>query len=730
MEAFSLKIDFELLRGELADGTTRLWSVKEGIQVIPTLQHDDSVDGAAFNSDETLILTWSADGTARLWNAKNGTLVIPPLHHKQIQGALFNPEETLILTWGEDRVAKLWHASSGSPATPSLQLDSVAVDARFSHDGNLVLIWTGDGSTARLWNTKDGAAIGTPIEHDAGISGANFSEDRQLVTIWSDISYTARVWRTKDGSPASMSIPYYNDEYDEWVVALYFDRDRIIYGIGNSGIVHAWHIRDTTLVFPPIKHEGKVNGARLSHDGKLILTWTADGSTHLWHAEDGTPAVPAMRHDDSIIKATFSKDDHLILTSSTDGTARLWHVNDGTPAAPPMEFDGIGLATFSPDENLIVAGSMDGVIRLWHTKDGGPLPFSIKHASLKAFTFSEDSRLLLTLSEDTIRVWQTKDGSLLAQYMRPGESIKGAKLSHDGQKILSWSDEGTAWIWHVQDSSFVSPPMIHHDKSMVYYSWEDQKVTKRLDTTISGATFSPDETVIATWGTDATIKIWRTDDYSLDIKPMKHEGMVEKVIFNEEGTLILSKDSADKVYLWHNDGTQATLPMSHDTQFYMELTGVDFSHDERLILSWGKDGRALIWHAQDGTLFKTLTHDKPVLGAIFNEDDSQVLTLSEDGIVRLWDIGADYDFPKESLPLLVQVMTGTTINELGNVRGLKQGEWETLNQRYRSISEEHLKTCQYQKNNLDLIRKKVSERLQQTANEHPQRANDSQNKLE
>ena len=38
--------------------------------------------GAAFNGDESRILTWSEDGTARLWDAATGKEVVAPLRHE------------------------------------------------------------------------------------------------------------------------------------------------------------------------------------------------------------------------------------------------------------------------------------------------------------------------------------------------------------------------------------------------------------------------------------------------------------------------------------------------------------------------------------------------------------------------------------------------------------------------------------------------------------------------
>ena len=62
--------------------------------------------GAAFNGDESRILTWTDDNTARLWDAATGKEVVAPLRHEDaVTGAVFNRDESRILTWSDDNTA-------------------------------------------------------------------------------------------------------------------------------------------------------------------------------------------------------------------------------------------------------------------------------------------------------------------------------------------------------------------------------------------------------------------------------------------------------------------------------------------------------------------------------------------------------------------------------------------------------------------------------------------------
>ena len=57
-------------------------------ETVPPLRHEGAVWGAAFNRDESRILTWSEDNTARLWDAATGQEVVAPLRH---EGAVWAP---------------------------------------------------------------------------------------------------------------------------------------------------------------------------------------------------------------------------------------------------------------------------------------------------------------------------------------------------------------------------------------------------------------------------------------------------------------------------------------------------------------------------------------------------------------------------------------------------------------------------------------------------------------
>ena len=89
------------------------------------------MSGAAFNGDESRILTWSDDNTARLWDVATGKEVVAPLRHEDgVRGAAFNGDESRILTWSADNTARLWDAATGKEVVAPLRHEDRRVGRR------------------------------------------------------------------------------------------------------------------------------------------------------------------------------------------------------------------------------------------------------------------------------------------------------------------------------------------------------------------------------------------------------------------------------------------------------------------------------------------------------------------------------------------------------------------------------------------------------------------------
>ncbi|HZT83353.1 MAG TPA: hypothetical protein VFA26_24190, partial [Gemmataceae bacterium] len=119
--------------------------------------------------------------------------------------------------------------------------------------------------------------------------------------------------------------------------------------------------------------EDLIVSVAFSHDDRLVLTASQDGTARLWDARTGKAKGPAFFHGQPVKAAVFSPDSRLVLTASVDFTARLWDVSTGHSLGPVFRHQhGLACAAFSPDGQRFATGSSDHTARIWNT----PVPLA------------------------------------------------------------------------------------------------------------------------------------------------------------------------------------------------------------------------------------------------------------------------------------------------------------------------------------------------------------------
>ena len=235
-------------------------------------------------------------------------------------------------------------------------------------------------------------------------------------------------------------------------------------------------------------------------------------------------------------------------------------------------------------------------------------------ASVSGALFSASGTRVLSWSDDgNAWLWDSQSGNELAT-MYGGEGLKGAVFSEDETRILTWSKNGTARLW-------------------------DSETGKRPTTTLQlegkglrGARFSPNERQILTWGKDGIARLWDTAS-GQELKSLPHKGPVSGALFSETKPRVLtwSKDGTAK--LWSSDTAEILASMRHKGVVW----GATFSQDERWVLTWSYDKTARLWDADTGDQLSLFEHDRPVRGGTFGQLNTKVLTWSDDGAAALWN---------------------------------------------------------------------------------------------
>jgi WD40 repeat protein len=624
------------------DNAARVWDT-DGGKVVTALEHGDknvsSVLEARFSPDGQRIITVSSDGTAWLWATDTGrnlarfsdgveTLemiqviqsnLVTELRHSGtsatvptmtgIVRASFSPNGRALVTASANGIAQVWDTETAHLLF-NLKHDGPVSRVAFSPDGQSIATTSKD-HTARVWGATDGREL-VRLNHDAPVSEAAFSPDgRELVTACDD--GTARIWDVSKDFEVAREKQLKQSQRNAFLSP----------GIQRMklAIAHATN-HDLGLSanreLARLPHEGKVNQAMFSADGRMILTASEDRTARIWEAYTGRE-LARLEHGAAVQTAIFSQDNKRILTSSLGNSAQVWDVSRSLG----LEFHhdaNVQQAVFSHDGSYALTSSDDHTASVWDTKTGRRMALLHHDEAVRGAVFSADDSRIVTISGDQIAtIWDLTAGSEIGRLRHSINKVRQASFSPDGRRVITAGEDLTARIWDVAT----------------------QRELWRLTHLgiVNSAVISPDGTKALTGSVDRTARIWDMNT-GHELARLKHEKAVRQAAFSTDGRLIVTASDDHTARIWDAVSGREMQRLNHGDKATSTVLQATFSLDGDSIVTASSDGTARVWDVATGHERARFRHEGPVLSAVFSPDGRRVVTASNDHTARIWDVSS------------------------------------------------------------------------------------------
>ena len=165
----------------------------------------------------------------------------------------------------------------------------------------------------------------------------------------------------------------------------------------------AWDIRPGNLDAPPLQHESRVRFARISRDGRFVVTAADDGTTWVWLAESGQTVGDVIQHEGQVIGLELSPSVPEFVTTTAAGVTKVWSLPDAKMIRMlEGEEEMTASMRLSADGEKLLIARVDGKVTLEPIRPGPTkkleiqVPSRVARAEFDAETnaFSPSARIM------------------------------------------------------------------------------------------------------------------------------------------------------------------------------------------------------------------------------------------------------------------------------------------------------------------------------------------------
>lgn len=575
---------------------------------------------------------------------------------------------------------KLWDLTKKKSTDPPLVLNDVGGPIYFSADNRWLV--TGQAAwpspkrqkdiTAYLWDLSATESNAQPVAlrgSSDGILQSLITPDSRWLIIYND-GFTANLWdlKSKELNKITLTLSKADNRISSLEMAVSPDS--------------RWLITSPTWIY------------------------SATGDSKLWDLTSANPATNPI-----VLNGTYAASNHVAFSSDSkwlvtatdmcsesekglNNYARLWNLKSGNISANPVVLRGqegpIGAVAFSPDNLKLATGSgtaytcpVDNAVHLWDLTANdiaaNSVAFRGHDGPVFAILFSRGlSDLLITASTNelggitrghpkvdgafnptgplqgntTIRAWMLGEGREGTPPLIIGNS-RGSNgpvaLSPDGRWLVSLSYK-KIFAWDLLDLQ------------RILYGYSEDALSGHEEN-IETMAFSSDSHWLITGSRDGSTRQWDLSTRQFDALPIRlpNNGYQGLFLSSADKRLIVStgtKTSAlpniggtesdaitnNEIRVWDLTTPEPRFPLIMQGH-KGKILSASVSQDNRWLVTGSEDGEVRRWDLKSmvpADSSRILASSiKPVLLVAFSPDNRWIISGHADGTVRLWDLKSD-----------------------------------------------------------------------------------------
>lgn len=279
-------------------------------------------------------------------------------------------------------------------------------------------------------------------------------------------------------------------------------------------------------------HKGPVSALAFSPDSTTLASGGRDHEIRLWDADFGNALFTLPGHDAPVLCLAFSPDGTTLASGGEDNAVRLWDRATGKQKSIlTAARDHVLSVAFSPDGKLLAAAGKDSVVHIYDLNAGKSKELVGHHGPVLVADYFPDGSLLVSLGADSeIRIWRVKTGAAKTVMSGLPDGIVAAASSPDRAEVALALSGNVIALWNLESGRQTASLTGH---------------TGLLDSVV----FSQDGRLLASVGKDQTVRIWDVTGSSRAVLS-GHTEWTSAAAFSPDGKTLASGSWDKTIRLW------------------------------------------------------------------------------------------------------------------------------------------------------------------------------------
>ncbi|HAC62028.1 MAG TPA: hypothetical protein DCF68_00470 [Cyanothece sp. UBA12306] len=441
------------------DGTIKLWNVTDGTPINTLKEHQNDINHISFSPDGQLLASRSSDKVVKLWNIPSGKVLSTLSEHQRgVTAVAFSPDGQLLVSGDRNGVIKLWNTKTAKLVTEVQRHDGSVYSLNFSPDGQY-LASAGEGNFLHLWRNIAGnwELDATLQSHNGGTYSVQFSPNApRLVTAGEDKMIKVH----QIPSP----LPITPDQEIDSASLNPDDARTFIMGGWNSFLQLGYRQENTTnyKLDVPLNLNGTflINVVSFSHDGKQFAVGGENNQLQVWNLDAKNYSIIRVQNTNVTALAFGSRNRKKILATASgleNPVIQLWEHKESAEYKELWNKENhserINTIALSPNGQILASAGYDGQIILLNVANGETIrlknELKLKESYSNLLKFTHDGRILASANDDnTIKLWQVKDGTLLGVLEGHQTGVTSLDFSANDEILVSADYNNNIMFWN------------------------------------------------------------------------------------------------------------------------------------------------------------------------------------------------------------------------------------------------------------------------------------------